>query len=104
MKNLFEVMNENKTTTHNTKRIELNSGLTLSIQASDYHYCQPRMQGRSYDEYSSLEIGLPSNEIDLISKYAEDADDPTITDYGYVPVETVLELVEINGGVKGVVK
>ena len=58
----------------------------LSVQASGYHYCEPR---ENCDEYDKVEIGYPNFEFTarFITTYAEDKDNPTDTVYGYVPIE-----------------
>ena len=72
-------------------------GFTVSVQASKYHYCEPRIDGDC--EYVSVELGYPNTEDPLIIGYAEDLDDPTETVYGYVPIELVNELAEKHGGI-----
>lgn len=83
-----------------TRRVLLNSGLSLSIQASSNHYCSPRAD-YDFDCYDSFELGYPSEEIEIISSYAEDPANPTETVYPNVPRNVVLEIVDANGGVKG---
>lgn len=58
----------------------------LSIQASEYHYCEPR---DNCSEYTHVEIGFPSFKFgdSFIKKYAEDKENPLDTVYGYVPIE-----------------
>ena len=72
-------------------------GFTVSVQASKYHYCEPRIDW--YCKYVSVELGYPNAEDPLIIGYAEDLDDPTETVYGYVPIEIVNELAEKHGGI-----
>jgi hypothetical protein len=36
--------------------------ITMSIQASAFHYCRPRVNGLSLDEYDAVEIGLFLND------------------------------------------
>ena len=74
----------------------LKSGLSLSVQASSYHYCEPRSDS---GPYSSFEIGFPSEKIDKIMEYAEDPESPTATVYGYVPSQVVLEIIQDNQGI-----
>lgn len=103
---LNEYLTKNKTAdcTYMSKRVELNSGLTLSIQASEYHYCEPRKNIDDKSRYSMFEIGFPSAEIELISHLAEDPSDLTGTVYPYVPREVVETVISDNGGIKGAVK
>lgn len=72
-------------------------GFRISIQASEYHYCLPRVNGA--DSYESVELGFPNREDELIMEYAEDPDDPTETVYGFVPIEIVNQLIEKHGGI-----
>ena len=71
-------------------------GLTVSIQASEVHYCTPR---DNTGPYTSVELGFP-NQIPPkeILEYADDKDSPTDTVYGYVPVDLVKEWIESHGG------
>lgn len=82
-------------------RVVCKDGFTISIQASDYHYCTPRETFRPRDgkTYSSVELGFPSMEDDLITYYAEDDDDYTKTVYGWVPISIVEQLIEKHGGI-----
>jgi hypothetical protein len=77
-------------------RIICNDGFSMSVQGSNGHYCNPR---KTQDWYNSLEIGFPSHEEPLINKYAETEYDWTGTVYGYVPIETIQEVIEKHGGI-----
>jgi hypothetical protein len=79
-------------------RIECADGLTLSVQASAFHYCTPRETGAH--PYQSVEVGFPSERIEALMPYAEDAEAPTETVYGYVPVEVVNQIVTEHGGAR----
>ena len=81
----------------NRPRIFCNDGFSISVQASKFHYCRPRLDG--IQDYEAVELGYPSNEDELINDYAED-DDYTKTVYGYVPIEVVEKLIEKHGGIK----
>ena len=81
----------------NRPRLMCADGFSVSVQASEYHYCTPRINGA--DKYETVELGFPSAEDSLIVDYAEEADRPTDTVYGYVPVHIVCELVEKHGGI-----
>ena len=72
-------------------------GFTISVQASKYHYCTPRIDGAV--KYETVELGFPNIEDPLIIDYAEERGRPTDTVYGYVPVHIVNELVEKHGGI-----
>ena len=77
--------------------IECADGFSVSVQASSFHYCDPRT---NTDAYSSVELGFPSQPDELILPYAEDAENPTQTVYGHVPVYVVQNLIEKHGGFK----
>ena len=70
------------------------SGLVMSIQASEYHYCSPR---NNKGPYSTVEIGYPSRFVADLIPFAEDKDNPTV--YGNVPVEVVESIIAANGGI-----
>lgn len=108
-------------------RIACNDGFSVSVQASEFAYCNPRytqwqnengwqvINGNYYSSsdiprnfetdhfipYESVELGYPSKADELIYEYAE-GDDYTNTVYGYVPVKIVEQLIEKHGGFKGV--
>ena len=82
----------------NRPRLYCNDGYSISVQASAFHYCNPRLNG--LQDYESVELGYPSAEDELINEYAEDALDYTDTVYGYVPIEVVEKLIEKHGGIK----
>jgi hypothetical protein len=77
--------------------IKCRDGFTMSVQASAYHYCSPRITGLAI--YNDYEIGYPSEAEPLLMPYAEDADHPTDTVYGYVPVQVLVDVIAKHGGV-----
>ena len=81
-------------------RIECNDGFTVSVQASEYHYCYPR-DNAIQQGYTDVELGFPSEADELIDAYAEEPGEPTKTVYGCVPIDIVEKLVEKHGGIKG---
>jgi hypothetical protein len=86
-----------KDNTHVIPRITCADGFNLSVQASHYHYCQPR-----YDDcyqYFSVEIGYPSERVDEFMEFAEDPREPTDTVYGQVPVDIVDAVIAKHGGI-----
>ena len=82
------------------KRIKCADGLIFSAQASEYTYCSPR---ENIGPWSAVEIGFPSQKVDEFMAYAEEADKPTQTVYGWVPVEVVEAVVEKHGGFESAV-
>ena len=77
------------------KVVKCKSGLTLSVQASDTHYCSPRSNNGPWTE---VEVGFPSRKVESIIDWAEDPYDPCNTVYGYVPVAVLEEVIKDNGG------
>lgn len=67
---------------------------TLSVQASETHYCTPRTDK---GPYISVEVGYPT--VTPPETWAEYADGDYPSDvYGYVPVEMVKQFIEAHGG------
>lgn len=81
-------------------QIELNNGIRLSVQASRTHYCTPRKDDA--EAYSEVEIGFPSQRVELLMPYAEDKERPTDTVYGWVPTSVLAQVIHDSGGVKSV--
>ena len=86
----------------NRDRVTCNDGFSISIQASDHHYCKPRLAFKPdlFVMYEEVELGFPSAADDIIEEYAEDPDAPTGTVYPCVPVDVVVKLIEKHGGIK----
>ena len=80
----------------NCPRIECADGFTMSVQASEGHYCSPRLYVEDGD-YSAWEIGFPSEQEDLIMKWAEKPGEPTETVYGWVPTGVIDAVIEKHG-------
>lgn len=73
-------------------------GFTVSIQANQYMYCEPRRQ-RPTGGFTHVELGFPTEADSLLTKYAEDPENPTETVYGYVPARVVRALIAKHGGI-----
>lgn len=84
-----------------TARLLLADGTSLSIQASDGHYCAPRCDMNEFSEYHEFEIGFPSSHIAEIETYKDGTDEQQQSVFGYVPVEVINSLIEARGGVVG---
>jgi hypothetical protein len=90
-----------------TNRIECSDGFSMSVIAGEGTYCAPR-PGYGTPEgyagpYSEVEVGFPSERPEpwaIWVEYAETAEEPTGTVYGWVPVETVQALIDLHGGEK----
>lgn len=80
-----------------TKRLICKDGFEMSVQASNVHYCSPRIDNADY--YSEVEVGFPTTvEAELIY-YAEDSRHLLKTVYSYVPVELVEKIINKHGGI-----
>ena len=74
-------------------RIHCKSGLTLSVQASMWHYCAPR---DDTGPWHRVEVGYPSRTLRTLSRWRDGRDSPV---YAYVPVERVNAIIARNGGI-----
>ena len=72
-------------------------GFRISIQASETHYCTPRIDGA--ERYTEVEVGFPSEAEACLMPYAEMPEDPTETVYGWVPVSIVSLVLAKHGGI-----
>lgn len=79
-----------------TKRLICKDGFEMSVQASNVHYCSPRVDNATYSE---IEVGYPSVIEEELLDYAEDRLRPTKTVYGYVPVWLVEKIINKHGGI-----
>lgn len=78
-------------------RLICEDGTTLSVQASAAHYCSPQ---NNSGPYKAVEVGYPSVAPPLAwEQYAEDGGTPTVTAYGYVPLELVSFYIASHGGI-----
>ena len=75
-----------------------NDGFRISVQASNFNYCTPR-ENLANGEYTTVELGMPSEADDLIKEYAENKSNYTHTIYAFVPIEIVEELITKHGGI-----
>tara|TARA_R110000824_G_scaffold266063_3_gene455047 strand:+ start:7463 stop:7813 length:351 start_codon:yes stop_codon:yes gene_type:complete len=77
------------------------SGLSLSVQAGEGLYCEPRTTFRpgATQSYTHVEIGFPNQKVEEFLEYADyiDDDDPEI--YAYVPVGVLEKVIESHGGI-----
>lgn len=72
-------------------------GTKLSVQASKYHYCEPR---DDTGPYVSAEVGFPSvAPPESWNGYCEDLSSPTQTVYANVPVDTIAFFIGAHGGI-----
>ncbi len=80
-------------------RITCKDGESLSVQASEYHYCKPR---ENRGPYFCVEVGFPS--VEPPEKWKEyfdgdwDSQGRTAGVYGYVPIDLVVDFINAHGG------
>ena len=79
------------------KRVLCADGFSVSIQAHDGAYCDPRRSG--FQAYTSVELGYPNRPCPFIIDYAEEVERPTETVYGYVPASVVRKMLLAHGGI-----
>lgn len=82
----------------NRPRVECYDGFSISIQASELHYCTPRTNEVG-TVYETVELGYPSDYDDIILAFAEDEESPEDSVYPYVPVLLVDRLLKKHGGI-----
>ena len=80
------------------KRVTCRDEYSVSVQASETSYCDPR---NNVGPYTAVELGYPSTSDPMLDGYAEDASRPTDTIYGWVPVALVRDLIVKHGGAVG---
>ena len=71
-------------------------GFSMSVQASETHYCSPRETGA--EKYTAVEVGYPNPPEPLLMYLAEDRDAPTMTVYPFVPAQLVALVIAKHGG------
>jgi hypothetical protein len=84
------------------KKTTLADGVSLSIQASRFHYSTPR---DDFGPYSAVEVGFIENEkgeqLTPPDEWKAHADGDFPNDvYGYIPVAIVERFIASHGGVK----
>mgnify|MGYP001552072057 FL=1 len=79
-------------------RVILNSGASLSIQASSSHYCLPREDEGPYTHY---EMGFPENleesDLAMLEEFEEAPGEGVCP---YVPKDVLKKIINRNGGIK----
>ena len=81
----------------NNEEILCADGFSMSVQASRFNYCAPRIDGAH--KYTEVEVGFPSHYEPLLASYAEDKEDYTGTVYGYVPIQVIINVCVKHGGI-----
>jgi|688.fasta_scaffold180697_3 hypothetical protein len=85
-----------KTTTRLKPELICKDGFSMSVQASETHYCDPRQNEGPWCE---VEVGYPSAEEPLLFQYAETQGEWTKTVYPYTPIHVLAQVVERHGGI-----
>ena len=80
------------------ERIVCADGFSMSVQAGESLYSNPRAVA---DSYTEVEIGFPSEKEPIIMDYAEDETNPTETVYAYVPSHLIEDVIKKHGGMIG---
>ena len=75
-------------------------GFRISVQASEYHRCSPKVSGLA--AYTTFELGFPSEVEPMLEQWAERPDKPLDTVYDYVPTNVVEILLAAHGGISHV--
>lgn len=94
---LNEYIKTHRMNEYMTRAITCKNGFTISVQASKHHYSRPK---DSNGPWTHVECGFPSERVEELMEWADDAQTPTETVYGYVPVEVVEKVILAHGGVK----
>ena len=79
------------------KRIECADGFSMSVQASSFNYCEPRINNAK--AYTAVEVGYPSDYESMLATWAENPDNYTRTVYPFVPVQVIVDVCAKHGGV-----
>ena len=79
------------------KTIVCADGFSMSVQANEGAYCEPRINDAT--RYEAVEIGFPSSREPLLMEWAESPNKPTETVYGWVPSERVSLVIAKHGGI-----
>ena len=70
--------------------VECADGTTISVQASQFHYCTPRTDKGPYTHVEVWQASAPVTEFDYDKGYPS----------AYVPIEKVVEFIDNHGGFK----
>lgn len=75
--------------------VECADGFTMSVQASNRNYSNPR---DDVGPYTEVEVGFPSSYDIHLHDFAENPDKPTETVYGWVPADIIIMCIASHGG------
>ncbi len=77
-------------------RIHCKDGASLSVQAREHTYCEPRINPNKDTVYTKVEVGYIKDAV-IPESWASWNDDGDI--FGYVPVELVEQFIQDHGGI-----
>lgn len=77
-------------------QVVLNNGGMISIQASHYHYCEPKNNDGPYTYVEIWNYGVDDQVLKLLLKEYLDADDENPAS---VPVDLLNEYIGLSGGI-----
>lgn len=81
--------------------IVMSDGVSMTVQASEFHYCEPRKNG--LETYISYEVEYPSEVIEQLKKYVESpvqSDEELLNSvYHFVPADILRQIVMEHGGI-----
>ena len=80
-------------------RIICVDGFSMSVQASRWHYCNPRRTLDNLTLYTHFEVGALSEEEPLLASYCESGSD-SFKVFPYVPVSVINKVLKKHGGIK----
>ena len=82
-------------------KVVMGDGVSMNVQASAFHYCEPRRSG--LEAYESYEVGYPSEVIEQLREYAETPVEKDVellqSIYPFVPAEIISQIVMEHGGI-----
>jgi hypothetical protein len=83
------------------KRIICKDWFTMSVQASYWHYCEPRITRYSEHTfiYDSMEVWYPSERVEELMEYSANEEWVWEGVYGQVPVKLLNEIIEKHWGI-----
>lgn len=94
--------NNNITNNNITRpRIIMKDGVSISLQASAFHYCSPKIS--ELNDYEEFEIGYPSIIIEQLKDYVEfpieDEEEYLNSIYPFVPKDIIIDILYEHGGI-----
>jgi hypothetical protein len=92
---IYNAKRNDKRNPYTVPPVKCNDGYRISIQASECHYCTPRVS--TPEGYTRFELGYPSVPDDIIEPFRE-AEGSDI--YPYVPLAVVEQLLRKHGGIR----